>query len=287
MMAQVARTPDTERSSFYFHSPTVPFPMSSQDQDYLPTNYAAQNGYHDAANAVINDPGEFRDSDTQRYYDAPTAFQDSAPPPIRLADNAQYGNYDAYNEPTTHFDDTADIKAPVANAGFAGIGVPNGNETGETQQNNRFVEHFDEGVPHASGSNGWLPAVDVPHEGGVDQSNIDGVHKSHKKKRSSVHDNTLVESPVANGFAHNDAGSGGLGRTGSRRSAFKNSEGQPVEGPAFLYGAGTSGPQATVLPDESLHVRRTSADNALTPKQKSRIEKSEGTSIYRSILQIM
>jgi hypothetical protein len=62
------------------------------------------------------------------------------------------------------------------------------------------------------------------------------------------------------------------------RSMFTNVEGQRVNGSTFIGGAATTGPNATAEPNEQLHRRAVSAHAALTPKERSKIEKAEGTS---------
>jgi hypothetical protein len=62
------------------------------------------------------------------------------------------------------------------------------------------------------------------------------------------------------------------------RSMFTNAGGQAVNGSTFIAGAATTGPNSTAEADGNLHRRAASADASLTPKQRSKIEKSEGTS---------
>jgi hypothetical protein len=62
------------------------------------------------------------------------------------------------------------------------------------------------------------------------------------------------------------------------RGMFTNADGQVVNGSTFIAGAATTGPNSTAEADGQLHRRAASADASLTPKQRSKIEKSEGTS---------
>jgi hypothetical protein len=62
------------------------------------------------------------------------------------------------------------------------------------------------------------------------------------------------------------------------RSMFTNVDGQRVDGSTFIRGAATTGPNSTAEPDDQLHRRAVSADASLTPKERSKIEKAEGTS---------
>ncbi|KAF5382175.1 hypothetical protein D9615_004406 [Tricholomella constricta] len=104
---------------------------------------------------------------------------------------------------------------------------------------------------------GWLPATDQPPgtDGGA------APNSSVVKSPSPTQD--MVNAPA-------------LRRSASRRSLFTNTEGQPIEGPTFITGAATSGPYATAQADEELTSRAATADASLTPKERSRIAKSEG-----------
>ncbi|KAF7312443.1 DNA binding protein Ncp1 [Mycena indigotica] len=64
----------------------------------------------------------------------------------------------------------------------------------------------------------------------------------------------------------------------AQRSVFTNADGRSVAGSTFINGAGTTGPNATAEPDDSLHLRAASADVALTDEQKANIAKRESKS---------
>ncbi|KAI4518452.1 hypothetical protein K525DRAFT_288372 [Schizophyllum commune Loenen D] len=132
-------------------------------------------------------------------------------------------------------------------------------------------EDEDRAVAHPNGSSGWLPATDLPGKG-----------ESSAGRRSSVFRNASRRSnrPGSRTRSLNRAGSVGYAASTTssvaRRSLYTNSDGRVVNGSAFISGAGTTGPDAAAIPDDSLHRRRTSASAALSPKQNKKIEKREG-----------
>ncbi|KAL1696846.1 hypothetical protein GGG16DRAFT_98756 [Schizophyllum commune] len=144
-------------------------------------------------------------------------------------------------------------------------------------------EDEDRAVAHPNGSSGWLPATDLPGKG-----------ESSAGRRSSVFRNVSRRSnrPGSRTRSLNRAGSVGYAASTTssvaRRSLYTNSDGRVVNGSAFISGAGTTGPDAAAIPDDSLHRRRTSASAALSPKQNKKIEKREaadGKSLSRVIKQ--
>lgn len=66
----------------------------------------------------------------------------------------------------------------------------------------------------------------------------------------------------------------------SRKSLFTNVDGQPIGGSTFIHGAGTVGPNSTALQNDELALRAASAEAALAPRQKSRINKHEGKCFF-------
>lgn len=133
---------------------------------------------------------------------------------------------------------------------------------------------------HPNGSQGWLPAAD--DDGAASQSPRFG---SLLRKNGSVHSRAAT-----NGAAGSSSRAASLHRAGSiggqstgRRSIFTNSEGKAVAGSTFISGAGTTGPNASAEPDESLLNRSATANGTLTPKQRSKIAKSESMHIHLSV----
>ncbi|KAF9070155.1 hypothetical protein BDP27DRAFT_1324383 [Rhodocollybia butyracea] len=134
---------------------------------------------------------------------------------------------------------------------------------------------------HPNGSEGWLPATDIPLNSDrvVSPSSLPVRSASVLKKRrpasiASKASSTHGEIPSSEVQRNRSIKS--VGSTRSKRSMFTNVEGRRVEGSTFINGAGTTGPYASAVPaDDSLQKRMQSADSSLNPKQKKKIGRAE------------
>ncbi|KIY53617.1 hypothetical protein FISHEDRAFT_32923 [Fistulina hepatica ATCC 64428] len=144
------------------------------------------------------------------------------------------------------------------------------------------VSPLDEGKPrqgvpltdNPNPSSGWLPAVDdQPATKGTDPSApVDTEGKLHRTS-------SILRKPSRGAKSQREgrarAGSIATAESTGQRSLFTNADGAPLPGSAFLSGAGTVGPGTAAVPDESLQLRATAAGEALSPKQRSKVQKSE------------
>ncbi|KAF5391642.1 hypothetical protein D9757_002449 [Collybiopsis confluens] len=121
---------------------------------------------------------------------------------------------------------------------------------------------------HPNGSEGWLPATDLPTPDRV-------MSPSSQPARSGSVLKKRRNGSIASGVERSRS-TRSMVSTHSRRSMFTDAEGRPVNGSTFINGAGTTGPSATAVPiDDSLLKRMETADSALTGKQKKKIGKVE------------
>ncbi|KAL0562970.1 hypothetical protein V5O48_019108 [Marasmius crinis-equi] len=161
-----------------------------------------------------------------------------------------------------------------------------------THRDNALYESFENQAritAHPNGSEGWLPAEDVPAESTTLNGSTTKPGRAssvlRKKQAGSI---SSRASASATSLHRNRSLGAGSTRSISRRSQFTNVDGKPVDGSTFINGAGTTGPGANAIADDSLHQRRATADSSLTPKQKSKIEKLEakdGKNLSRIIKQ--
>ncbi|KAJ3988920.1 hypothetical protein F5890DRAFT_1488821 [Lentinula detonsa] len=210
------------------------------------------------------------------------------------------GNSVYYEAPLAHFhmtQDAQDPNLPISDVQesdlsreptVAGGGIklaPNAVQLSEVVDDDGDPEYADEPqqndiTAHPNGSEGWLPATDLPppSDRALSPSSQPARSGSVLKKRrpgsiaskaSSVHGG-----PIFDGVERNRS-TRSVGSTRSRRSMFTNAEGKPVNGSTFINGAGATGPSATATADGSLHRRMQSADDALTGKQKKKIGQAE------------
>ncbi|THV07301.1 hypothetical protein K435DRAFT_643790 [Dendrothele bispora CBS 962.96] len=191
------------------------------------------------------------------------------------------------NQPIPGTPDQADLAREPTVAG------PGAN--GATRPTNGVALH-DAPVPdveatyaHPNGSEGWLPAEDIPDDSVVSSPRINGggstagrsasVLKKNIKRNSSVASRASISASLSRNRSVNGNGRAGSiaysQRSVGQRSTFTNSEGRPVAGSTFINGAGVTGPAASAIPDESLHQRSMSANDALSTKQQKRISKME------------
>ncbi len=139
------------------------------------------------------------------------------------------------------------------------------------------VGDFDNVHLHPNGSEGWLPAADhdvlpsSPRTGATLRKTNPKTASMHSRAASLSRRGSLGRTSVTRATSVG-------GQSTSKRSIFNNAEGQPVAGSTFINGAGTTGPSASVEADESLHARAASANDALSSKQKKKVQKAEGLS---------
>ncbi|KAJ3815551.1 hypothetical protein F5876DRAFT_2696, partial [Lentinula aff. lateritia] len=129
---------------------------------------------------------------------------------------------------------------------------------------------------HPNGSEGWLPATDLPPPSDRATSPSPQPPRSGSvlKKRRPASIASRASSVRADGVERNRS-TRSVESTRSRRTVLTNADGKPVNGSAFINGAGITGPSATATADDSLHQRIQSADDALSGKQKKKIGKIE------------
>ncbi|KAK1231568.1 hypothetical protein PQX77_005302 [Marasmius sp. AFHP31] len=130
---------------------------------------------------------------------------------------------------------------------------------------------------HPNGSEGWLPAEDIPPESTTAPKDSSGKPARsssvlRKKRPASI---SSRASASATSLHRNRSTGAGSTRSVSKRSQFTNVDGKPIDGSTFINGAGTTGPGSTAIADETLHKRHATADSSLNKKQKSKIEKIE------------
>ncbi|KAF8150685.1 hypothetical protein B0H34DRAFT_801621 [Crassisporium funariophilum] len=191
-----------------------------------------------------------------------------------------------------------DVPPPVGHS-YPGQLVENFQDEPAIQDNNNYQGI----IQHPNGSEGWLPAENMP----VPQQQSDPFNPSSRvvsptakldnyaspgrmasptragippdalgASNASVTASTTRRATTGGVFAPKVNGNAtSLGRASSRRSAHTTGEGRQITGSAFVNGAGTTGPSATAESDDELHNRGLMAHNNLTPKQKSKIARSE------------
>ncbi|KAJ3767622.1 hypothetical protein FB446DRAFT_651841 [Lentinula raphanica] len=137
----------------------------------------------------------------------------------------------------------------------------------------------DDITAHPNGSEGWLPATDLPPPDRAlspSSQNARPASVLKKKRPASVASraSSIQGVPASDGVERNRS-TRSVGSARSRRSIFTDAEGKPANGSTFINGAGATGPLATAAADDSLHQRMQSADDALTGKQKKKIIQME------------
>ncbi|KAL0953270.1 hypothetical protein HGRIS_004520 [Hohenbuehelia grisea] len=145
------------------------------------------------------------------------------------------------------------------------------NPTSVEPKTDNNISNENEPIVKPTESSEWLPAIDdgpTATQGHTRAGSAGSILKNRQSAASSLRSRDQAQ----NGLAR--SGSVGAASVG-RRSLFNNRDGDAVNGSAFINGAGTVGPDATPEVDSSVHARGASADAALSPKQRSRIIKSE------------
>ncbi|KAJ3894674.1 hypothetical protein GG344DRAFT_40433 [Lentinula edodes] len=151
-------------------------------------------------------------------------------------------------------------------------------DNGNTQLTDEPEQH--DITAHPNGSEGWLPATDLPPLSDRATSPTSQPPRSGsvlKKRRpgSIASRASSVRGGVITDGVERNKSTRSVESTRSRRTMLTNADGKPVNGSAFINGAGVTGPSATATADDSLHQRMQSADDALTGKQKKKIGKVE------------
>jgi hypothetical protein len=135
-------------------------------------------------------------------------------------------------------------------------------------------------MQHPSGSEGWLPTEDViPQQMPEPRRHTPTPVRKTSISSARIKDNDNLDATIA---AKTEAASASprrvasIGRAGSKKGAPTTTEARPIPGSAFLGGAGATGPKATAQEDTAMTARNQEAQACLTPKQKSKIAKTEG-----------
>ncbi|KAK7050886.1 hypothetical protein VNI00_004998 [Paramarasmius palmivorus] len=148
---------------------------------------------------------------------------------------------------------------------------------------NFTMQDQDQPIPKPDGSE---PVADLTREptvaGGATAPLVNGANGDKKASINGVNGVDDIADEAGSGgeekyTAHPNGSEGWLPATDVPPDA-ETSRGDskvPVNGSTFVNGAGTTGPGATAIPDESFQQRVTAADGALTAKQKSKISKQE------------
>ena len=203
-------------------------------------------------------------SDKSTHFDAPLAhlhMQPQQQDPYQP--NSKLGGSEPAADPTRESTvAAAAIHKPTQFNGNGVNGVNGSHDEGKTPE--YPIHNEGQIAAHPNGSEGWLPAEDIPPE------SING--PSGNPARSSR------VSALATSLRRNRSLGAASTRSVSKRSLFTNVDGKPVDGSTFINGAGTTGPGSAAIADESLHRRHSIANESLDKKQRAKIEKSEGES---------
>ncbi|KIK62930.1 hypothetical protein GYMLUDRAFT_471361 [Collybiopsis luxurians FD-317 M1] len=218
----------------------------------------------------------------------------SGRPPLEQNRSSVSGNSLYYDAPLAHFHMAQNPDLPIVNgkeqaslnreptvAGGAtktrinSNSPPPAKEIVEDDGDPEFTDEPDQNdiTAHPNGSEGWLPATDLPPPERVMSPSSQPVRSGSvlKKRRPGS-----IASSVRGSGVERSRSTRSVGSTRSRRSMFTDVEGRPVNGSTFINGAGTTGPSATAVPiDDSLHRRMQTADSVLSGKQKKKIGKVE------------
>ncbi|KAG7089465.1 hypothetical protein E1B28_011150 [Marasmius oreades] len=211
-------------------------------------------------------------SEKSIYFDAPIAHfhMQSLDPekPIPKPDASEPGAGDLSREPTVAIGGLT-ARKPAGN-------VTNGDGLHREEDVLEDVSPVGENIAaHPNGSEGWLPAEDVPTESNPakDASKPARASSVLRKKRRSASVASRASASATSLHRHRSLGAGST-RSVSK-STFMNADGKPINGSTFINGAGTTGPASNAIADESLHQRHATADSSLRSKQRSKIEKLE------------
>ncbi|KAJ4477168.1 hypothetical protein J3R30DRAFT_3483032 [Lentinula aciculospora] len=207
------------------------------------------------------------------YYEAPLAH-------FHMAQDPQHQNL-----PITDAQDSTLNREPTVLGGATSI-APNASVVDDGELEVTDVPGQNDLTAHPNGSEGWLPATDLPPNSDRALSPSSQPARSgsvlKKKRPASVTSRaSSVRGGVTSEGVDRNRSTRSIDSTRSRRTVLTNADGKPVNGSTFINGAGTTGPSATAIADESLHQRMQSADDALTGKQKKKIGKVEVKQSHR------
>ncbi|KIM40524.1 hypothetical protein M413DRAFT_72946 [Hebeloma cylindrosporum] len=130
-------------------------------------------------------------------------------------------------------------------------------------------------MQHPSGSEGWLPTEEPAPPQMPEPRRHSPVARATSISSARIKDKDNLDATIA---ANAEAASAAPRRAvslGSRKSVPAVTERRPVPGPAFMGGAGVTGPKATAEEDEAMTARKEEARDNLTSRQRSRIAKDE------------
>jgi len=135
-------------------------------------------------------------------------------------------------------------------------------------------------MQHPSGSEGWLPTEDVvPPQMPEPRRHSPTPVRGTSISSARIKDNDNLDATIA---ANAEAASAppmrtvSLGRAGSKKGLSTTTEARPIPESAFLGGAGATGPKSIAEEDTAMIARNKEAHASLTPRQKSKIAKTEG-----------
>ncbi|KAF5367450.1 hypothetical protein D9758_003650 [Tetrapyrgos nigripes] len=204
-------------------------------------------------------------SDKSLYFDAQSAIMPSSLDP---------------NQPITGSPEKSDLsrEPTVVGPGAAPTNGVNGVDGSNLEQPETYA--------HPNGSEGWLPAEDVPDDsaGSSPRAGTPARYGSVLKKKLQRNPSAGSRPASLSASLSRSRSANVNGRPASitysshsvgRRSTFTNADGATIPGSTFINGAGVTGPSASAIADESLHRRAMSADQSLSAKQKSKIGKME------------
>jgi hypothetical protein len=247
-MASVSPTPNSDRS-LYFDAPIAIFGSHHTDM----SNIAANNN-NETTITTMPEPVQLQD----------TGVVPTPPPqhPQSITSPKPNGFIDLDHTQNDYLADNTEANT-AAN---------------KELQHHPYEAHSNSQQPNpAAESAGWLPAVDEPlltatqHAQANGQANANNTHGSTYGGSGIGRSNTLTN----RSFSRAESLKRGTSIK-SRRSLFTDGEGQPVQGSMFLGGASTTGPLSVAERDPQLMARSASADEKLTPKQRSKAQKAEG-----------
>ncbi|KIM46977.1 hypothetical protein M413DRAFT_63369 [Hebeloma cylindrosporum] len=131
-------------------------------------------------------------------------------------------------------------------------------------------------MQHPSGSEGWLP-TEEPAAPQMPEPRRHAPTRATSTSSARIKDNDNLDATIAANAEAEAAGTAPRRATslGSRKSVPTVTERPPVPGPAFMGGAGVTGPKAAAEEDVAMTTRNQEARDNLTVRQRSRIAKDE------------
>lgn len=130
---------------------------------------------------------------------------------------------------------------------------------------------------HPNGSSGWLPTAETTE---IDTNGNTPNRTGSILKNPSPPMNARETSPTisddANASNRHSPRDASMTSLSGKRSVFTTRDGGAVDGGTFINGAGTTGPNANPDFSDEMAQRSATADESLTAKQSSKIQKVEG-----------